>query len=333
MPRRAEFDRDALAALLGRQHGVVARHQAYACGMSGDLVRYRTRPAGPWRVLVPGVYLTHTGDPSDRQQEMAALLYAGPHSVLTGHAALQRFGLTAGGQRWGFPGMRAGRSAPDGDPGLDVLVPRTVQRRDASFVRLHRTARLPGRICVDGEIRFALPPRAVADIVRDRGLAEVRAVVGGAVQQGTCTIAQLAEELAAGPVQGTALFRRALAEVGAGIRSAAEADLRDLIVWAKLPAPLYNPRLFVGTEFLATPDCWWPDFGVAAEVDSREWHFAPRDWEQTLARHARMSAQGIVVLHFTPRQIKRSRHDLAAKLASAITAGRPLPHIRTLPHG
>ena len=26
--------------------------------------------------------------------------------------------------------------------------------------------------------------------------------------------------------------------------------------------PMFNPRLFVGQDFLAVPDCWWPDAGA-----------------------------------------------------------------------
>jgi hypothetical protein len=329
MPRTAEFDREALAALLDTQHGVATRGQLGACGVSGPVMRYRSRDGGPWQALVPGVYLMRTGDPSEQQRDMAALLYAGPDGVLTGPAALRRFGVTPEShlyRAWSAP-MAAAPQAQN----VDVLVPARTHRRDAAFVRLHRTTRLPQRICVDGKIRFVLPPRAVADTVWGLGLAEVRAVVAGAVQRNACTVAQLAAELAEGPTRGSSCFRRVLAEVGDGIRSVAEADLRDLIEWARLPAPLYNPSLFVGREFLATPDCWWPDSGVAAEVDSRAWHLSPRDWEETMARHARMSAQGIVVLHFSPRQIKRNRNEVAANIRNALAVGRPLPRIRALP--
>ena len=37
-------------------------------------------------------------------------------------------------------------------------------------------------------------------------------------------MAELTEELEAGPVKGSALFREALVEVGDGVRSVAEAD-------------------------------------------------------------------------------------------------------------
>ena len=293
MPRIAQFNRAALTALAARQHGVIARAQAIQYGMTERVLGYRTRGAGPWQPLLPGVYLAHTGRPDDEAREMAALLYAGPQSVLTGVAALRRHGLVQ---------YQARVTAADRVGAVDVLVPLARQRSDVGYVRLHRTARLPEGFCVAGEVRFAFPPRAVADAVRPMtDLSDVRAVVAEAVQRRSCSISHLAGELAAGPAWGSSLFRRALTEVAEGIRSAAEGDLRDLIVRARLPMPLFNPRLLVGPEFLAIPDCWWPESGVAAEADSRAWHFSPHDWEQTMARHARMSAYGIVVLHFPPR--------------------------------
>ena len=317
MPRICEFDRRALASLLSRQHGVISRAQAMACGLGAEGIRYRLRVAGPWQRLLPGVYLTHTGQPSADQREMAALLHAGSQGILTGNAALRRFDL----------------AAPLA-PGVDVLLPATSRKRDAVFVRIHRTARLPRGFCVAGEIRYALPSRAVADAARGlTRLSDVRALVAAAVQQGTCPLEVLAEEVNHGPVRGSALLRQAMAEVRVGVRSPAEGDLKDLIKWARLPVPMFNPRLFLGRAFLASPDCWWPDSGVAAEVDSRAWHLSPRDWENTLARHARMSAVGIIVLHFPPRQIRAQRSSVAATIRSALAAGRgrPLPALRVVP--
>jgi hypothetical protein len=164
-------------------------------------------------------------------------------------------------------------------------------------------------------------------------LGEVRAVVAGAVQRGLCPVERLVEELEQGPRQGSALLRRALAEVADGVRSAAEARLHALIKRAGLPMPMFNPRLFAGPAFLAVPDCWWPDAGVAAEVDSRAWHLSPREWERTLARQARMAAAGIIVLHFPPNRIYSEPKEVIAEIRSALAAGRGrlLPQVRTLP--
>ena len=229
MPRRSNFDEQALARMLGKQRGVVAREQLFGCGMSEKAVRYRLRDEGPWQRLLPGVYLAQTGSPSADQREMAALLYAGPDSVLTGAAALRRFGL----------GPRTAT--------VDVLVPAGTQKRNAGFARILRTTRLPEPVGVAGEARFAFPPRAVADAARGMAhIGDVRAVVAGAVQRGKCPIGRLRYELDSGSRRGSALLRRALAEVADGVRSAAEADLHAVIKHARLPMPMFNPRLFAG---------------------------------------------------------------------------------------
>src|SRR5262249_9659056 len=116
-------------------------------------------------------------------------------------------------------------------------------------------------------------------------------------------------------------------------RSAAEADLRQLIRRSGLPEPLYNPDLYVGSAFLARPDAWWKDAGVAAEVDSREWHLSPEQWAETVARHSRMTGHGILVAHFTPRQVRTEPRRVIADLRSAIETGsqRPPLKIRTEP--
>jgi hypothetical protein len=97
--------------------------------------------------------------------------------------------------------------------------------------------------------------------------------------------------------------------------------------------PLFNASLYDGDTFIAKPDGWWPDAGVAAEVDSREWHLRPADWERTMARHDRMAAAGIILLHFPPRQIRSEPAQVVEMIRGALERGRmrsPLP-IRTIP--
>jgi hypothetical protein len=252
------------------------------------------------------------------QQEMAALLYAGRGSLVTGLAALRYH--------------RIGKTRPDL---IDVLVPATRQRHDAAFVRLHRTTRLPERICEVGRIRYVPSSRAVADTVRGMtSLRDVRAVVADAVQCRACQVQDLAAELAAGPNVGSALFREALADVAEGIRSVAEADLKDLLVKAKVPMPLFNPALYDkdGT-FIARPDAWWPELGIAIEVDSREWHLSPEDHENTLARGRRMSRHQIIVMRFTPKQLRSQAATVIEEIRRTLEGaqGRPTLNLRTMP--
>jgi very-short-patch-repair endonuclease len=263
------------------------------------------------------VFLAVTGTPTDDQRNVAALLYSGSSSLITGTAALRRWGV----------------KAPYSST-IDVLIPAAQRRNSTGFVRIHPTTRMPEYALIRGPLRFAQPARAVADTARGlTRLADVRALVAAVVQQDKCTPDLLVAELENGPVQGSALLRIAIGDVCAGTRSSPEADLRDLLTRAKLPAPEFNPSLYVGDKFIASPDAWWQHAGVAAEVDSREYHLSPEDHERTLARDARMRAHGINVLHFTPRQIRTQPAEVIAALKSALANAKfrpPLP-IRAVP--
>lgn len=309
---------DGLTELLDRQLAVASRAQLLALGMTSNAIQYRARAGGPWQALLPGVYLSENGPPSLPQKEMAALIYAGPRSLITGSTALLHHGLRGG--------------PPTGT--IDVLVPVGRARGSTGFVRIHRTARMPARVAVSGPVRLALVPRAVADTAWQLGqLGEVRAVVADAVQLGKCTVSELAGELQSGPVRGSAMFRSVLGEVAEGIRSTAEGDLRDLIGAARLPMPLFNPSLYDGETFLGKPDAWWPDAGVAGEVDSREWHLGPEGWDRTRRRHDLMAAAGIIVLHFSPRELRQNRVEVARMIRDTLKRGlsRPSLPIRAVP--
>jgi hypothetical protein len=293
--------------LLGSQRGVLSRAQALASSTTAAGLQHRLRPGGPWQRLLPGVYLTSTGAPTAEQLQVAAMLYAGRQSLVTGPAALA------------FHGIRGATSAK-----IDVLVPASSSVTSRRFVVTHRTRRMPTQWAQDLAIRYALPARAIADAVSELDrLSDARTVVAGGVQRGLCTVRQLADELAQRHDAGDALFRRVLAEVAAGIRSAPEAELRELITSSGLPTPLYNPDLYLNGRFLARPDAWWPQAGVAVEVDSKEWHLSPADWQRTLQRHRRMTAAGILVIHVTPAELRTDPLRVAKDIAAALRCGRP----------
>ena len=316
MAPSTRIDRDALARTLDQQLDVITRRQAATAGLTKHALQHRLRLEGPWQSLLPGVYLAATGTPTLIQQEMAALLYAGQGSVITGHAAVRQHHIRGPATEF-----------------IDVLIPVSRKRRDAAFVRVHRTTHLPTRAWRLGPLRYALPARAVADAVRDlTSLRDVRAMVADAVQRGHCNVADLSTELKAGPNRGSALFREALTDVADGIRSAAEGDLKDLLRRSGLPMPLFNASVYDGSTFVARPDAWWPEFGVAVEVDSHEWHMSPEDHARTLERQRRMGKHSIVILPFTPKQIRKQPADVVAEIRAALESakGRPPLKLRTV---
>ncbi len=311
MPKKARFDKQLLTDLLRRQYFVIARDQALACGLTEMALQYRIRTGGPWQRLLPGVYLATVGVASAEQREMAALLHAGPHSVLTGMAAVRRHGFRV-------PATQL----------VSVVVPAEVRRQSTGFVQVQRSIRMPPEVCVAGGVRYALPARAVADAARSlRSGRDVRALVAQAIQQQRCSVAMLDTELEKGPAAGSALLRAALEEVRCGVRSAPEGDLRTLLQRADLPMPEFNARLYNGNELVAVADGWWEEAGVAAEVDSKEYHYSAEDWQQTMRRHDRLAAHGVLLLHFTPRQIRTAPDEVAAQIRAALAAGRERPRL------
>jgi very-short-patch-repair endonuclease len=306
MPRKADFEQGQLAGLLRRQHGVIGRDQALGCGLTRKALAYRIRAGGPWQRLLPGVYLARTGTASAQQRDVAALLHAGPRSVLTGLAAVRRHSL-----RVGAPSV------------VTVLVPAGVRRQSTGFVQIQRTARMPAEFCVEGDVRFVLAARAVGDAARSlRSGREVRALVAQAIQQQRCSIAMLVDELEQGPTKGSGLLRAALTEVEAGVRSVPEGDLRGLLRRAKVPEPQFNARLYCGGKLVAVADAWWEEAGVVAEVDSKEYHYSAEDWQRTMRRHDRLAAQGVLLLHFTPAQIRTAPEEVVTQVRAALAAGR-----------
>jgi hypothetical protein len=203
---------------------------------------------------------------------------------------------------------------------IDVLIPDHEQRQSRGFVIIRRTIRMPALWVEEGQRRYALPARAVGDAARVAGsLNEARAIVAGAVQKRRCPVNLLVAELAAGPRNGSRLFRLALGEVADGVLSVAEADFRELIIRAGLPRPLFNePVRRADGSLIAVVDALWAEAQVAGEVDSREWHLSPADWERTMRRHNELARSGIQVLHFSPRQIRSEPRAVVAAIAGAL---------------
>lgn len=300
-----------LNRILHAQHQVVTRAQALECGMAHATVERWAGPGGRWQKMLPGTYLTVTGKPTPNQYLVAALLYGGPDSVITGPAAIRLHRLRV----------------PGGNQ-IDLLVPWTAKRQSTGFVRIYRTRRMPGFYTV-GPIRFARVGRAVTDAARGfTALDDVRAVVAEAVQKRACTIAEIGLELEHGANRGSPHLRTALAEVRAGARSAAEAHFLKRIERSDLPTPVFNALLVAadGTA-IAEVDAWWAAAGVAAEIDSQEYHFYRSDWLKTNARNSRMLKYGILPHHFAPSRIETDWDSVYDELKSSIEEGLQRPRL------
>jgi len=71
MPTLSGYDREQFGRILRSQYEVVSRSQALECGMTRGTIEYRLRPGGPWRQILPAVYLTVTGTATADQRDAA----------------------------------------------------------------------------------------------------------------------------------------------------------------------------------------------------------------------------------------------------------------------
>lgn len=312
MPKRSVFNDDQLRRTLAAQRQVISRSQALACGVPRSTVNAWCTSGGKWQKMLPGIYLTVTGKPTSGQRQVAALLYGGSASVITGPTA-----------------MRLHRLRSPGPDTIDVLVPWTVKRQSIGFIRVHRTRRMPA-FYTSGAVRFARVARAVADAARQfASLDDVRAVVAEAVQKRACTIGEMGLELDEGPSRDTVNLRTALAEVRDGVRSVAEARFRQRVQRSDLPQPMFNAflRAADGTD-IGEVDAWWADAGVSVEIDSQEYHFYRDGWLRTEAKRSRLLKQGVFPHNIAPTRVDTDWAAIYEELKSSIAKGLERPRLR-----
>jgi hypothetical protein len=292
-----------LDALLNRQRGLATRQQLLAAGMDDEAIR-REVHGSRWQRVLPGLIASFTGPLTAEHRMIAAVLYAPDGAQITGVAAL----------RWhGF------RHLPQ-DNTIHLLIPHKSRRTSRDFVQFQRTNRLDRNSRREGGYSICSVARAVADATRLLNhLRPVRAIVAEAVQRRLTTVEALRRELDLAGSHRTRLLRVAVNEIDGGVRSAPEAELvEELDRSAVLPCVLRNPRLAdLGGSSLPSPDGWIIESGIAIEVDSREYHLGPEDWQRTMRRHNMLTTAGALVLHFTPSEIRRGRHRVRAIVEKA----------------
>lgn len=300
--------------LSASRHGAIKVETLMRLGISSRTAYRRCAPRGLWRKLLPGVVLLSNLPPTRRQLVEAALLYAGPGSMISGLEACRWYGL---------------RNVPEHHR-VHVLVAHGRRAISANYVIVERTRRLPKPVT-----REDLPLAPLARSVLDgcRRLTEhepVRALVAEAVQRHGLVPRWLVHELETGSRRGTAVPRAVLKDIVTGARSVAEVDA--IRVWERtgLPAPVWNAVLRDSRgERIAMPDAWF-DVGLAWEIDSYEFHYQRADYARTVKRNARYTAAGVPVLQTLPGRLRTDPDGVAAELVAAYRAAesRPRPAVQ-----
>jgi hypothetical protein len=313
--KRGEWAHHPLVRGQNNYPTVVRAVQLEEIGLQRRTIYRRCLPGGPWRRLLPGVILLNPAGPNDRQRIDAALLRGGAGSMVTGLWAARSHGL---------------RRTPD-PAEVHLLVPAEREVTSAGFALVERTTRLPQPLHRKG-IPVAPIERAVLDAARRmRNFDSIRAMLAEAVQRGRCRPEMLGRELELGSQRGSALPRRALLELLAGVRSAAEGDAYQLWKRAGLPDADWNVAVYdeYGV-YVGTPDAWLDSVAFGWEIDSKEFHFELEGYSRTLARNARYTAAGIVILQTLPARLQTEPDAVIRELRAAYEAAqrRPRPPVR-----
>lgn len=287
--------------------GIVTRAALTAGGVDDDLGDRLVR-MGSWCRLAPSVYLAGGGPPTDAQLVEAARQHVGAELTVTGLLTCRALDM---------PYVPA-------EPLVEVLIGPGTRVVSSPHVVVHQNVRELPTWTKDG-VRHAMPLRAVVDGGRHlQDLRSVRALLLGAVCCGFCTAEELAAEVEAGPQRGSGLVRRAADDALAGAWSAPEAEAAELVGaavrYGRLPPFLLNPTLHRNGLRVGMPDGWIPGTGVGWQVDSREFHGADDDFDDTLAVHDGFAEHGLTLLHVTPRRLRRLRSAWVELLCAAVQA-------------
>lgn len=301
------------AQLAAEQDGVLGRRQARLGGMSEDAWQWRL-DTGRWRSLAPGVAVTHSGEPSQRQCAWAGVLLAGRDALLSGDAALIEYGMRMNGVATvdvAVPQARkvVGRRLEWGGTEPSEVVPHRVRRLD----QWRHPARRPPAVRVGPAVLHA-----AAWAMTDRG-GEWR--VAAAVQQRLVRPADLRRDLAQmvqlprGP-----LLRTVLDDVELGAHAASELDFLRFLRRSGLPAPDRMQRRIRAGSILYL-DAWWERQRVCAEMDGAH-HRLVGQWDADLLRANDIVVveqhDRVLLLRFTTGNLRHDAERVAAQLAAVL---------------
>ncbi|HEX8743782.1 MAG TPA: type IV toxin-antitoxin system AbiEi family antitoxin domain-containing protein [Thermoleophilaceae bacterium] len=298
-PPRGEALFRALAALAGRQYGVVSLAQLLELGFSLGQVK-RLVAAGRLHRLYRGVYAVGHASLQPRGKLLAAVFACGGAAVASHQHAAWLWELRRGWGRWiHVTTPERGRHAP---AGIRLHRVRSLHPEDVAKVGGIPVTSV-ARTLFDLSDTLALPqlPRAFDEAER-RGLLDARAI------ERVC-------ERAKGR-RAVTLTRAALAEAHPNkpmTRSELEVAFVEFCRECGFPPPSMNVWI-LGQEV----DAAWPDRGVVVELDSYEYHRTRRAFEEDRARSAALTVAGIKTIRVTERRLARERATLRSQLCSLL---------------
>jgi very-short-patch-repair endonuclease len=290
-----------IAALAGRQHGVVARWQLLARGIGPGAVDFRVK-RGRLHVLHRGVYAVGHRSLSTHGQWMARVLSAGPGAVLSHRSA-----------------GALSKIASENAMFTEVTARRHL--RDRRGLRFYASDLPPDEITT----RFGIPtttvPRTLLDLAAvDRRIFE-RALHEAEVQNHYDRLS-LPDLIARYPHRrGIATVRSVLrrSEPIPFTRGEFEEAMLAFVHNFDLPVPRFNAWILLNGRWIEV-DCLWEAQRVILECDDRKSHDTTKRFESDRLRDRKLRVAGWDPIRITWRQLHDEPEEIAADLRELLGA-------------
>lgn len=291
------------------QAGMLARRQLTDRGLDWGRVRNQVA-ARRWVEVTPRVVSTTTGPLTAEQRQWAAVLHAGPRSMIGGLTSAEVQGL----KRW------------ERDE-VCVLVDDELSFEPVAGVRFFRSRR-PYELLRSprpGIPRCQLEPAVLLWAAYDAPVRSAHGVLAAAVQQRLTTPTALTEWIRRlRPLRRAPDFRATLADISGGSHSLAEAGVARMCRQFGLPLPRRQTRRQDSAGVDRWTDCEWdlPDgTTLVLEVDG-SFHLDVGQWQDDLRRTRRITAPGRLVVRCTAYEVRHEAREVVIDLIALGLPGR-----------
>lgn len=297
---------EGLAALAGRQHGVVSKAQLAELGLTRDAVRRRIDKKR-LQSLYKGVFAVGHVALTVDSRRLAAVMAYGPGALLSHRAAGSAQGLLPS------------------SPQLEVTVPHA--RRPKPGIVLHRSRLIHPE---DHATVRGIPVTSVArtlvdlaDVLTQERLA--KAVHEAEVQRAfDLTAIERVLDRLPGRTGRHRLQRVLIAYEHDPHFTRSRGERRFLALCKRHGLPPPQTNLWIaGYEV----DAYWPDVRVAIEIDGAEVHDTRKAFHEDRARDRRLAAEGIHVVRITwldfDDETRLAAELRAIRAGAALAAGSP----------
>ncbi|MBA3866387.1 MAG: type IV toxin-antitoxin system AbiEi family antitoxin domain-containing protein [Solirubrobacterales bacterium] len=283
--------------LARRQHGVVARRQLLALGLTPQMVQHRLSK-GRLHRIDRGIYTVGRPELTRRGRWTAAVLSCGGRAALSHASAAALWGFGAESTAW-----------------IEVSVPFPSPRRRAG-IWVHRRPGLRAEdVVVEAGIPVTTPVRTLVDQAWRLGDIRLERSVNEADRLELIDPEALLAALARFPGQrGVRQLRGLLADRTFRFTdSELERRFLPIAAGAGLGAPQTQQELNgYRTDF------YWPDLGLVVETDGLRYHRTPAQQARDRLRDQAHTAAGLANLRFTHQQIRYEPTSVAGTLRATV---------------